>query len=189
MPGILSKIDFESFLDTLDRNQEQAAGKYIALRERLEKFFEWRNCENAEELTDIVFDRAAKKIVEGEKIINAEAYCVSIAKFVLMENRRNVLRTTELNENLPETVNKKEQNDESEEVQRQLQCLDKCLAKLSEDKRKLLISYFDTDEKTMIPKRKRLAEKFDITLNSLRIRISRLKTIVEKCTKNCCEEN
>ena len=95
----LSKIDFEQFLETLDENREQAAEKYVALRQRLEKFFEWRNCENTEELTDIVFDRVSKKIIEGEKIENAEAYSVSVAKFVLMENRREVLRNEEFDEN------------------------------------------------------------------------------------------
>lgn len=182
----LSKIDFEQFLDTLDKDQEQAAGKYIALRERLEKFFEWRDCENTEELTDIVFDRVVKKILEGEKIKNAEAYCVSIAKFVFLENRREVLRTEELNENLPEII----QNyaDEDELLDKQLKCLDECLAKFPEDKRKFLIGYFDTDEQTMIPKRKRLADKLGISLNSLRIRVSRLKSKLENCTKKCCEE-
>ena len=188
MLGSLSKTDFESFLGTLDQNQEQAAEKYIALRERLEAFFEWRDCENAEELTDIVFDRIIKKIIEGEIIKNSEAYCVSIAKFVLFENRRNVLKTTALHENSPEIRNKNEEDVEPEEKRIQLKCLDECLSKLSEDKRKLLIGYFDTDEKTMIPTRKNLAEKLDITLNNLRIRISRLKSKLEKCTKKCCEE-
>ena len=186
MLGSLSKVDFELFLNTLDQNREQAAEKYIALRERLENFFVWRNCENAEELTDIVFDRIVKKITEGEQIKNAEAFCVSISKFVLMENRREVLRTKELDDDTPEiTV---DADEEVELRRKQLRCLNKCMAKLPEDKRKLLIGYFDTEEKTMIPARKRLAEKLDLTLNSLRIRISRLKTKMEKCTKDCCAE-
>ncbi len=184
----LSTIDFNQFLNTLDENREQAAGKYIALRERLEKFFEWRDCENTEELTDIVFDRAVKKIIEGEKIKNAEAFCVSIAKFVLLENRREVLRNRELDENSRETSFDFDVEDEDELRDKQFKCLDECLAKFPADKRKLIVNYFDTDEQTMIPTRKRLAEKLGVTLNSLRIRISRLKSKLEKCTKECCEK-
>lgn len=187
MLGSLSKIDFKLFLNTLDENQEQAAEKYIALRERLENFFVWRNCENAEELTDIVFDRIVKKVVEGEKIKSVEAFCVSIAKFVLMENRRQVLRTTELDENLSNTLNN-ERNDESGEKQKQLRCLVECMAELPDDKRKLMIGYFDTDEKTMIKSRKHLAEKLGISINNLRIRVSRLKSKLEKCTKECFKQ-
>ncbi len=188
MLGSLSKIDFEIFLKTLDQNQEKAAEKYITLRERLEKFFEWRNCENVEELTDIVFDRITKKIIEGEKIKNVEAFSVSVAKFVLMENRREALRTTEIDENLLK-YNESNKSNEDDELHRiRLKCLDKCMSKLSADKQKLLIGYFNTDEKTMISVRKSLAEKMDITLNSLRIRVSRLKSKLEKCTKECSQK-
>lgn len=190
MLGSLSKIDFESFLNTLDQDQQQAAEKYIALRERLENFFTWRNCENVEELTDIVFDRVVKKITGGENIKNVEAFSVSIAKFVLLENRREILRTTELNENLPQIISENNHNnflDENETKREKLRCLDECMAKLSAEKRKLLIRYFEAEEETMIPARKRLAEKMKISLNSLRIRVSRLKSKLEKCTKDCCE--
>ena len=179
----LSKTDFEQFLQTLDRDREQAAEKYIALRARLEKFFEWRDCENTEELSDIVFDRVIKKIIEGEKIENAEAYSVSVAKFVLLENRRESLRKEELNEHSPEHF-----SEEDELKDQKFACLNKCLAEFPVEKRNLLIEYFDTDEATMIEKRKHLAEKSGFNLNTLRIRISRLKTKLEKCTKECCND-
>lgn len=187
----LSTKGFEKFLNSLDANREQAAEKYIALRERLEKFFEWRDCENAEELTDTVFDRVAKKIVEGEKIENAEAYCVSVAKFVLMENRRERFKASELDENSREissNPNGQISNAEDELQKKKFKCLEECLENFPADNRTLLIDYFNTDEKTMIEKRKRLAEKIGINLNSLRIRISRLKSKLEKCTRECFEQ-
>lgn len=183
----LSKTDFEQFLLTLDRDREQAAEKYIALRERVEKFFEWRDCENTEELTDIVFDRVLKKIIKGEKIENTAAYSISVAKFVLLENRRESLRKEELDENLPD-ITSKNISGEDELKDKKFDCLNKCLAEFPSDKRKLLIEYFDTEEATMIMKRKRLAEKSGFNLNTLRIRVSRLKTKLEKCTKDCCDE-
>ncbi len=187
----LSSENFELFLSLLDINRDQAAEKYLSLRERLERFFEWRGCENPEDLTDIVFDRTIKKITEGEKIENVQAYCVTVSKYVLMENRREVLKSEELDENARENSSESSQDNsdnEDEFKEKKLKCLDKCLSELPEDKRKLMIGYFDTDEKTMINTRKNLAEKIGINLNSLRIRISRLKTKLEKCTKKCCAE-
>ncbi len=183
----LSKKDFDKFLLTLNKDRNEAAEKYIALRSRLEKFFEWRDCENAEELTDIVFDRVSKKISEGEIIENVEAYCVTVAKFVLMENRRKVLRNEELNENSAEYVLENE-TENSESKDKQFKCLQECLTKFPAEKKKLLIEYFDTDEKTLIPKRKSLSEKLGLNLNSLRIRVSRLKSKLEECTKECCDK-
>ena len=178
------------FSKRLTQNRLQAGEKYLALRERLEKFFEWRDCENTEELTDIVFDRVSKKIATGEKIENAEAFCVSVAKFVLLENRREVLRIEELDENSRKINSPKviDSNDEDEIKDKRFECLDKCLAEFPAEKREILINYFDTDEATMIPTRKKLSEKLGINLNSLRIRVSRLKTKLEKCTKDCCGE-
>jgi RNA polymerase sigma factor (sigma-70 family) len=188
----LSSEEFEKFLRKLDDDQHQAAEKYLALRERLERFFEWRGCDHPEDLTDIVFDRLIKKIIEGEEIKNAEAFAVTIAKYVLMENRRTVLKNEELDENSRQISSDSEETDgdDEDEIKRlRLRCLDECLAKLPEEKRKLMIGYFDTDEKTMIKTRKSLAENIGINLNSLRIRISRLKTKLEKCTKKCCTES
>ena len=108
-----------------------------------------------------------------------------------MENRRAVLKNTELEENSKEIVSKTNDSapaDESELKDKRFKCLDECLAKFPVDKRELIFGYYDTDEKTMIPTRKRLAEKVGISLNSLRIRVCRLKSKLENCTKECCEE-
>jgi len=183
----LSKNNFERFLQTLDSDKDKAAEKYLRMRSGLESFFEWRDCENTEELTDIVLDRIIKKIIAGETIENIEAFSVSIAKFVVLEHKRKAARNTDLveisgTENFAETF-------ESEDLKkRNLECLRKCLAKLPDKKRRLLIEYFDTEETTMIPKRKTLAEKLELNLNSLRIRVSRLKSKLERCTKDCCGE-
>ncbi len=191
MRNNLSVVEFEQFLDLLATDRRQAAEKYIALRTRLEKFFEWRDCENVEELTDIVFDRVTKKITQGEKINNVEAYCVSVAKFVLLENRREELRKNELDENSNEITARTSSEDSTEEDElrdRQMKCLEGCLTKLPNEQRKLLTDYFNTNEETLIPTRKRLAEILGITLNTLRIRVCRLKLKLEKCTKECFEK-
>ncbi len=183
----ISKSDFESFLHMLDPNVDKAGEKYLELRAGLESFFEWRDCENIEELTDIVFDRLTKKIIEGEKIENIKAYSVSIAKFVVMEHKRKLLKTVEL----VETHTKSDLAEDFESTdlkKKKLECLRKCLSNLPEKKRDFLIEYYNTEEATMIDKRRKLADKLQLNLNSLRIQVSRMKSVLEKCTKECCGE-
>lgn len=181
---------FDALLQVLDTDRDRAADTYLRLRERIERFFEWRNCEDTQELADIVFDRTAKKIVDGEAILNVEAYCISVAKFVLLDDRRNALRKVELAENVAPITDHYEGGNEQMENQAELrnQCLDSCLGELAMDDRVLLVGYFDTDQQTMISKRKRLAASLGVTPNSLRIRVCRLKSKVGNCAKKCCED-
>jgi DNA-directed RNA polymerase specialized sigma24 family protein len=180
----VSQPDFENFLTALDPNRERAAASYLRLRERLEKYFEWRDCGNPESLTDVVFDRTIQKIARGVDIENAEAFCISVAKFVLMEHRRAVSREQELAD-----IAVAMSNDSAGSLEESRhQCLDKCLEQMPEEERQILVSYFDTDEQTYIRKRRQLSESMGLSANGLRIRISRLKAKLEKCLTKCLKE-
>ena len=124
---------FDALLETLDTDRDRAAVIYLRLRERIERFFEWRNCEDAQELADIVIARTAKKIADGEAIMNVEAYCVSVAKFVLLDDRRNALRKVELAENVTPITDHYDGGNERMENQAELrnQCLESCLGELA----------------------------------------------------------
>lgn len=181
----VSKADFEGFLRTLDSDEDSAAEKFLRLRAGIESFFEWRDCDDVENLTDIVFDRVIKKFAGGEEIANIEAFSISIAKFVLLEYKRKSTRLTELRDvQGREDFAAKLESDDLK--RRNIECLRKCLGKLPETKRRLLIEYFNTEERTMMTARRKLAERLELSLNSLRIRVSRLKSKLERCTKDCC---
>jgi DNA-directed RNA polymerase specialized sigma24 family protein len=189
---ILTQLGFDKLLATLDAEREQAGAKYESLRLRLIKFFEWRNCETAEELSDIVFDRIIKKIVEGEQVQNVAAYAGAVAQLVFKEECRRRKRLFQSIEHAPEIKIPALTNEfvaETETDDARINCLEKCLEELSDDNRRLLVAYYDTDERTMIPTRKRLADSMNVSLNVLRIRICRLKEKLENCTRNCCDEN
>ena len=89
MTDSLAQTDFDKLLALLDADRETAGVKYESLRVRLIKFFDWRNCETAQELADTVFDRILRKISEGAEIQNINAYSATIAQFVFKENLRN----------------------------------------------------------------------------------------------------
>jgi DNA-directed RNA polymerase specialized sigma24 family protein len=184
-----TQINFDKFLVLLDADREQAGVKYENLRQRLIKFFEWRNCEMPEELTDIVFDRVLKKIDEGEQIQQVTAYSATIAQFVFKEYLRSNERQNQLIEDAPEVLNIKVQEPFANDFTLTRQnCFDKCLSEFDAENRKFIIAYYDTDEKTMINSRKKLAEEMSSSLNTIRIKACRLKAKLENCTKECCKK-
>ncbi len=191
MDDLLTQTAFDKLLALLDADRERAGAKYEALRARLIKFFEWRDCEAPEELADEVFDRVTKKIEAGELVRNVEAYSATVAQFVLKEDARSPSRRSHSIEDNPRLENKlaagvADTLEETDEVR--LACLDKCLAELSNEHRRLIMAYYDTDERTMIEARRRLAAAEGISPNSLRIRVCRLKVRLEECAKDCCRE-
>ncbi len=191
MEDLLSQTGFDKLLALLDADRERAGAKYESLRARLIKFFEWRNCETPEELADTVFDRVTKKIESGEHVLNVAAYAVTVAQFVLKEDGRAAARLLQSIEDSPGLEDRLAAGtmaapDETDEVR--LNCLDRCLAEFPEEQRRLVTAYYDTDERTMIGARKRLAAAEGISLNSLRIRVCRLKARLEECARECCRE-
>jgi len=181
------QTDFDKFLALLDADRETAGVKYEALRVRLVKFFEWRNCETAEELADAVFDRILRKIAEGEHIQNVNAYAAGVAQFVFKENLRNPVFLSESLEENPNIQNYAEKSgaEDTETENLRFDCLEKCLSAMDSETRRLLIAYHDTDERTMIATRRRLADSLEVSLNTLRIRVCRLKSKLENCVRDC----
>jgi DNA-directed RNA polymerase specialized sigma24 family protein len=188
---LLTQTGFDKLLALLDADRGRAGARYEALRARLIKLFEWRDCEMPEELADEVFDRVTKKIEAGELIRNVEAYSATVAQFVLKEDARSPSRRFQSIEDNPRLENQlavggADAPDETDEVR--LACLDRCLAELSGEQRRLITAYYDTDERTMIEARRRLAAAEGISPNSLRIRVCRLKARLEECAKDCCSK-
>jgi DNA-directed RNA polymerase specialized sigma24 family protein len=180
---------FDKLLALLDADREQAGSKYENLRQRLIRFFEWRNCEMPEELTDIVFDRILRKIEEGEEIQQLTAYASTISQFVFKEYLRSNEKQNQLIEESPEVQNiKQEIYEENETETLRLNCFEKCLAEFDRENRKFIIAYYTTDEKTLIAARKRLADELNSNLNTIRIKACRLKSKLENCTLKCCKE-
>lgn len=185
-----TQISFDKLLALFDADREQSGVKYENLRQRLIKFFEWRNCEMPEELTDIVFDRILKKIEAGEEIQQISAYASTIAQFVFKEYLRSNERQNQLIEESPEVQNLKQDvyfEDEQESIR--LNCFEKCLAEFDSENRNFIIAYYTTEEKTMIAARKRLADELNSNLNTIRIKACRLKSKLENCTLKCCENS
>lgn len=182
---------FDSLFFSLDSDRENAGRVYENLRRKLLEFFEARGSCTPDEHADETFDRVMRRIAEGEKLENPAGYCYGVAKFVWMEaSRKRAKAPVELDDNLvfTPTVNGDTAADleaARQVVEQRLDCLEKCLNHLADETRDFIIEYYKEENGVKIEQRKLLAERLSTTLNALRLRASRLRRELAKCTEKC----
>lgn len=181
---------FDSLLYSFHPDRDHAGRLYENLRRKLLEFFESRGSHTPDEHADETFDRVMRRITEGETIENPSAYCYGVAKFVWMEAlRRRAKEPLELDENVlsPLTVNghETELQQARDAVEQRLDCLEKCLDHLADETREFIVEYYKEENGIKIEQRKLLAERLSTTINALRLRASRLRRELGKCTEEC----
>jgi DNA-directed RNA polymerase specialized sigma24 family protein len=176
----------EGFLRRFGTDETAAGAKYESLRRRLVKFFECSHCVRPEDLADEVFDRMVAK-PETETIHNLDGYAIAVARFVFMETLHKMRREV-YSEDLPGGQNSlPDIRDASTELverldrEKRISFLRKCLVELSHSDRELAIQYYDAEEKKHGFHRQKLAEKFALTIDALRVRMNRIRKRLEEC--------
>lgn len=176
----LTAEGFDRFLSLLNSDRARAGQLYEEIRTRLLKFFEWRGCPVADELTDHTFNRVIGKLQAGEAILNAQSYCVGVARLVYLEYLREAERECQLIDQSPVAAMSRNVEEEGTEALR-VAVFEDCFAALLPDQRRHLLAYHTGEKQERISNRKALAAQLGTPANSLRIRMFRLKTILEEC--------
>jgi DNA-directed RNA polymerase specialized sigma24 family protein len=175
---VLTAESFEDLLAWLNPDRELAGHKYEEIRTRLIKIFACRGCYEPEDLADETINRVINKLSEIEPTFIGEQarYFYGVANKVHLEylRRKPIPR-------LPVPINI------SEETEREYQCLDRCVGKLTEENRELVLQYYQEDKRAKIENRKHLAARFGIALNALRIRAHRIRTSLQDCIRKCLQ--
>jgi len=175
---VLTAESFEDLLAWLNPDRELAGHKYEEIRTRLIKIFACRGCYEPEDLADETINRVINKLSEIEPTFIGEQarYFYGVANKVHLEylRRKPIPR-------LPVPINI------SEETEREYQCLDRCVGKLTEENRELVLQYYQEDKRAKIENRKHLAARFGIALNALRIRAHRIRTSLQDCIRECLQ--
>ena len=185
---------FDALLYSFAPDRDHAARVYENLRRKLLEFFEARGSHTPDEHTDETFDRVMRRVAEGERIENPAGYCYGVAKFVWMEaSRRRSKEPVELVENIAVSPAVNGHNPELEAarqvVEQRLDCLEKCLDHLADETRDFIVEYYKEENGLKIEQRKLLAERLSTTLNALRLRASRLRRELAKCTERCVDQS
>ena len=192
-PGIkkkdwqLTQHGFDQLLNVLDSDRERAAEKYEGLRNRLLRLFEWRGSQTPEEHADEVFNRVARKIVEGVEIKDINHFVGGVARRLFLEMLEQRERQQKALNQLPEPIAIPEMT--AAEGEPRMDCFLACLNNLPAPHRRLIVDYYSDTERKRIEQRKLLAAQLQIPVNALRIRAHRLRSLLDKCIKDCLKED
>jgi DNA-directed RNA polymerase specialized sigma24 family protein len=192
----LNKEKFDRMLAWLHADQNEAVKQYVKISFKLFKYFERRlyldqfPCLDAEELADKTIDRVCLKMphladnYEGEPV----KYFYGVAKYVYQEYTKDPDRGKKPLPDPPPFP--PDPVDDPEQIQKELRhrCLEECMKHFSAEECDLLLRYFQDDKKAKIDHRKELAEKLKISLNTLRVRIYRLKETLEEYIFDCMKK-
>jgi len=185
---------FERLLAELHSDSQLAGEQYVKIRQKLVKMFLWRGCAVAEECADETFNRVARKVCEGTRLWTDEPYSYfhGVALNVLREYWRSTEQTAKtleevaslqvLSANPEELMLREIEHLEKEHL---LECLNRCLLRLSPESIYLITRYHQGEEASDKARRKELARALGIPLNALRIRAYRIRAELEKCVMDC----
>lgn len=177
---------FEEILAWLNPDRDVAADMYVQLRQDLAKLFTWGRCMDPEGMTDETIDRVAKRVHEVRQtyVGDPRLYFRAVANNLIRENFKRIknqvsLEGVDLPE--PETITSSDQAEEIEE------CLQSCLRRLRKEKRKLILDYYARERQAKIDHRHELAERFGISIETLRVRVFRIRNSLQDCIENCLQ--
>ncbi len=129
-----------------------------------------------------MLDRVARRLDEGLEILNVNAYCYGIARLLLHEvgarGDRQRAALSELSTRPSAVV-----EDDAE-----MACLERCLQRLDGDSRALILEYYEGERRGRQEHRRVMAERLGIGPNALRIRLHRVRRLLEACLVGCLGE-
>jgi RNA polymerase sigma factor (sigma-70 family) len=167
---------------------------YLEMRRRLADYFDRRNCPAPDDLADETLNRIARRLEEEGSIAGGPAarYCYITAKFVFLEHVRRARR--EQGEVMYGEPDHMQANiaalptDDAAERQRLLTCLERCLDKLPQPDRELILEYYRGEQQGRAGRRRQLAARLGLTMNAVSIRACRIRDTLEACIRACDDE-
>lgn len=182
--SVIPPESFDEILAWLNPDRDLAANMYVQLRHDLAKLFMWGRCADPEGMTDETFDRVAKKVHEVRQSYQGDPrlYFRAVANNLIKENFKKIKTQVSLDDiHLPgqETIEPTEETADLED------CLQSCLQKLDNEKRKLILAYYAKEKQAKIDYRHELAQRFGISVETLRVRVFRIRASIEGCIESC----
>ncbi len=176
---------FEEILAWLNPDRDVAARMYIQLRHDLAKMFMWGRCADPEGLTDEAFDRVAKKVHDVKQTYDGDPrlYFRAVANNLIKENHKKIKTQLSLEDiDLPEPQVSETEDETAADIE---ECLQLCLQKLGAEKRELILGYYAKEKQAKIDHRYELAQRFDISVETLRVRVFRIRESIAECIRRC----
>ncbi len=188
---LISENAFAALLKWLDIDNKTDGECYLEIHERLVSYFDRKNCQNPDELADETLNRVARRLEEEGKLESETParYCYITAKFVFLENLRS---KDKQNISIDETTENKlfsKTFDDKTVNEKRLNCLELCTENLEFVNREIIFGYYYGEERIKIENRRKLAKKFELSVNALSIRACRIRERLQVCVVKCVEKN
>lgn len=171
--------NFDNLLQWLDPDRDRAAVKYEEIRRALIRIFMHRGCVIPEDLADLTIERVTTKIERVSRSFSPEdnpaLYFFKVSQYIFHEYLKRRFEPIP-----PPPV-------EKEDLEPELDCIDRCLERLTAEDRDLILAYYPS-EGSQILARKRLADRDGLGLNALRIRACRIRSRLEDCARECLKQ-
>lgn len=178
---VLDQAQFDCLLAWLDQDRERAGLVYENIRWRLMTIFAARDCPVPEELADETIDRVTRRVSDiatnytGDKAL----YFFGVANNVHHE----YLKRPALPEHKEELSGDYPHGDPDKELIHD--CLERCLNRLSSEARELILRYYSLEKQAKIGLRKQMADEIGVSINTLRLRVLRMKERLQPCLEQC----
>lgn len=181
-----TKEDLNRLLLWLGEDTVIGARKYEEIRGKLVVLFRMKGCSAPEELTDETIDRTARALLKPEFSFEGSpiAYFRGVARNVYLEWLRKERRLVQesLEDGNEPAVHP---HGDGMQVEKQFACLERCLERLPEERKELLLGYYHGEKRSKIHQRQQLAAAEGAGMNALRLQVFRLRRIVRHCVETC----
>ena len=186
----LKTEDFEILLRWLSYDREKAGAEYIKIREGLIRFFRFKGCSDLQTLADETINRVAEKIPTLDESKNVKKFTIfyGFASNIFLEYLKAQKRQNEKLNKFAATQNSFAEAAEDPDDSK-IECLNKCLSELSAQEREIFIEYYAQEKEKKSIARKKIAERIQCEMNSLHVRVFRLRGFLAKCIENCMKKS
>lgn len=184
---VLKQEEFDGLLGLFSENREEAGVIYEELRNSLVRYFEARDCRDADMLADETFSRVASKAhtFDPSRHTRPSSFVFGFASKILLEYSRDPQKMRITYDRWVQSALSLPAQDNEPEEAAGMECLRKCLGEMSREDRELMIAYYGKEKQAKIASRKLIAEKLGIKMETLHMRVHRLRGSLKKCMKRC----
>ena len=168
---------FQALLRALAADPQRAALEYERLRTRLARYFALHGVARPLDASDEAFNRLAKRLSEGEPVMNIEAYLAGIGRLVMLEERQRARREEQTLMHLIPA-------ESAAEEEPLLQALEAALAKLPQAARAMMARYYLGRGRERMRAREAIARELGLSANTLRNRVLRLRRRLEQAVRD-----
>ncbi|MCD9189216.1 MAG: hypothetical protein LUM44_22560 [Pyrinomonadaceae bacterium] len=183
------KEDFDAFLNWLSPDSEEAGKEYEQIRKGLIRFYDFRGCSDLEFLADETINRVIWKFSSLDLSKNTRKITI-FYNFGFYVFREYIKHFTEKEVQLDPDWEVEDNNPQYPEDSDNngLNCLDKCLDKLSPNEKRLILTYYSEEKSAKTLVRKNLANELNIKLETLHVRACRIKESLRNCVEECVKK-